>query len=228
MEILIKMTTPEKNIVFKSYIGSYMYGANDEMSDFDFIEIHKPPKSEWLFPYYVAGFDDLKQNSRQTINKELNTDVTEHNIIKFIKLCSMSSVNCLEVLFCPSNKIIHMSEEFYPFREKSELFLSKQCYTKFKEFAKNTNKTSQTNNQSRYHSIRLLYQLKDILQNRTMRLDANSTVLKEYKYGHKTYEEYQQHYDNLIYDVDNLYETTKIPEIIDISLVRDLLIRSLY
>lgn len=222
------MNTAEKKIIFKSYIGSYMYGTDNDLSDFDFIEIYKPQKSEWLFPHYIAGFDDLTQKSKQIINKELKTDITEHNIIKFIKLCSISSINCLEVLFCPNNKIISISEEFYPFRENAELFLSKQCYNKYKSFALSQNKTSQLDNQSKYHSIRVLYQLKDILKNRTMQLDVNSKILKEYKYGNKSYEEYQQHFDNLIYEVDNLYETTKIPEIIDISLVRNLLIKSLY
>lgn len=62
-------------------------------------------------------------------------DLQIFNIVKYFELCRQNNPNMIDSLFTPENCIVHCTQVGRMVRDKRRLFLSKECWVKFRGYA---------------------------------------------------------------------------------------------
>lgn len=131
------------NIHYEVVMGSQAYGlADKEQSDTDIVSFCIPPK-HYIFPHlsgFIPGFGPKPPSFEQWQKHHIchegrEYDLTIYGIVKFFELCRQNNPNMVDALFVPENCIIHCTQVGRLVRDNRHLFLSKECWKKFRGYA---------------------------------------------------------------------------------------------
>ncbi len=221
--------------------GSHAYGTNTPQSDLDYKGVCIPP------PEYYLGLKSINEYNAAggknfTKNTAGDVDVVVAHINKFVRDAMNGVPNNLDVLFCRDEDIIHIDEFGKELRSIRKDFLSKALKHKFCGYArsqkhkiiiKKGNGTGRQEliNEFGYdakfamHAVRLLTSAIEILETgdyHTYR--PNRDLLMDIRNGKYTLEEVFEMIDDLDNKVENLYETSSLPDFPDFNKINKWLI----
>lgn len=109
-------------IIFKSIVGSQMYGTNIPTSDTDIKGV------------YIKRLDQLLSFDL-TDQLDINKDETYFELSKFIKLLGSANPTVLELLWAPERCILDKNPIFDLILEHKHHFLTKKCMLSFSGYA---------------------------------------------------------------------------------------------
>ena len=140
-----------KNSILVALTGSIAYGASTDNSDVDIFGVTIPPESFLRPSKYgeienfsvgrLPRFDEYQKHHIPYNNSEY--DLKIYSIVKFFQLAMNGNPNVIDMLFCPANCILHVDVLMQRILMQKEIFLSKQCYDRFRGFAYNHLKSMQ-------------------------------------------------------------------------------------
>jgi len=237
------------NIVYLVTMGSHAYGINKKDSDIDLYSICLPPK-EIIFPHLngeIFGFDlqikRFEQYSQHHIMyNKLEYDIVVYNIVKFFRLASDGSPNCIDALFVPANCIRYITETGNMIRENRHLFLSKKLWHTYKGYSfsqkhKMLSKTFENSKRKeevqkfgysvKYacHLVRLLNEIEQILTEGDLDLQRNREQLKSIRRGEWKMEDIENYFNDKEKQLEKIYlESQAIPMKIREGEIKQLLI----
>lgn len=214
--------------------GSQAYGVATENSDIDLYGFCIPNKSV-VFPHLageIPGFSTPQKRFDQWSGQVLNYndeeyDISVYNIVKYFKLCMQCNPNMLDTLFVDQDCIRHMTNIGEHIRENRSVFISKKCWHTHKGYAysqlnnvlnrKREGKRKQVVDEfgfdvkSAYHTVRLILQVEQLLQEGTLNLRRNSSQLKYIREGGWTKDQVVEFFSSKERELEKLYEESKIP-----------------
>lgn len=251
-----KLITPPDwlcdNTQFLCIVGSIAYGAADTTnnSDMDLFGYAIPPKED-IFPHLkglLHGFDDIKpfqqfqQHHILDKSKEKEYDLSIFSIIKFFKLLTESNPSCIDMLFVPQECILHITSIGQMIRENRKLFLSKECYSKYKNYGYSMlhkiESKSPKEDSKRFalrekfgfdikygmHVVRLLEYAEQILATGDLDLRKNAEQLKSIRRGEMSHAEIILWASSKEKQLENLYHTSELPWVLDKNKIKKLLL----
>ncbi len=118
-----------EKIIFKTIVGSQMFGTNTPTSDKDIAEIYMCDNDDLL------GFE-YKEHS------DINKDYRRYEVGKFIKLLMNGNPNMLEILNSPQDCVLTTSEEWFYIQRFKDMFVTKNIYNTMVNYAKSQLKKS--------------------------------------------------------------------------------------
>lgn len=202
-----------EGIIYETLMGSIVYGVSQDNSDLDIYSVAIPPKKD-VFPHldgYVHGFGkepkvfDVFQQHHIQKDKQV-FDINIFSIIKYFNLVLQGNPNMTDSLWSPGNYVTHITSVGEIMRGRRNLFLSKECYRRFKGYAysqyKKINTKTHDNSPRRlesiqkygydvkygYHLVRLLLECEEILMHQTLTLNKNIEILSSIRRGEWTKE----------------------------------------
>lgn len=111
-------------IIFETISGSKSYGTDTINSDTDIRYIFQLPTDKLIdLTSYVPQVSDDKN------------DIVGYEIKRFIELIVKQAPNCLELLYCPDDCVLHTSKQFNILLEHRDKFLTKKCKLSFGGYA---------------------------------------------------------------------------------------------
>jgi predicted nucleotidyltransferase len=211
-------------------MGSHAYGTNTSTSDWDFYGFIVPPP-EYIFPNIsgrLAGFGKQLQEFNQyqgqhLVNpKGVEYDVTVYNITRYFQLCMDGNPNMIDSLFTDESDLVKSDNISYIVRQNRTMFLSQKCWHTFKGMAHSH--LSRLNNRIRVgkrseivekygydvkdasHIVRLMGELKQILEEGDLFLKVNSGMVMDVKEGRWTKEEVISYFEETMTHLSLLVE----------------------
>lgn len=112
-----------EKIIFKTIVGSQMFGTNTSTSDTDIAEIYMCDPDD-LFGFEYKEHDDVDKDYRR------------YELGKFIKLLMNGNPNMLEILNAPHDCILQSSVEWEYIQTYKHLFVTKNIYNTMVNYAK--------------------------------------------------------------------------------------------
>lgn len=243
-----------KAVHYEVQMGSRAYGVADESfgSDEDIYGFVIPPK-HIIFPHLAghipgfgsppADFDQWQQHHIQDPDAQKEYDFAFFNIIKFFELCRQNNPNMIDSLFVPVNCIFHITAVGNMVRDNRRLFLSKQCWPKFKGYAyaqlhKLDNKVpvgKRVANVEKYgydvkfayHIVRLLNEVEQIMLEGDLDLQRNREQLKSIRRGEWSEADLKEYFNEKEKTLEGVYSTCKLPEKPSESKLHELLLNCL-
>lgn len=232
----------DSTMLILSYAGSTVYNAKLETSDTDIMGIAIPPK-EIIFPYFqkeIPGFSKNIKNFDQYEYKTGNIEGVIYNITKYFRLCYDNNPNIIDFLYVNPKYYIYKSTLWDKIISNRDLFLSKQVYYKYLNYAKaqyikmkNTSRSGKRKilvdmygYDTKYasHLVRLLLAAKQILIEHTLDLDTNGGLLKDIKLGKWSMEKVDKFFYEMAQEIEDIYKTTKLQERPPYEKIKELLI----
>lgn len=139
------------NCIMVALTGSIAYGASTDNSDVDIFGV-TVPSEKFLRPSKyneIEGFsvgrisrwDEYQQH--HIAYGEAKYDIKIYSIVKFFQLAMNGNPNVIDMLFCPANCVLHIDTLMQRILMQKHIFLSKQCYDRFRGFAYNHLKSMQ-------------------------------------------------------------------------------------
>lgn len=141
------------NIQYETYMGSHSYGVADtsvktKLPDYDVYGFAIPPK-EMIFPHLagnIIGFGPKPQSFDQwqehhvmesdpSNNVSKEWDLQIFGIVRLFELCRENNPNMIDSLFTPESCVIHITKVGRMVRDNRKMFLSKECFVKFRGYA---------------------------------------------------------------------------------------------
>ena len=199
------------SVQYETMMGSVAYGVSTDHSDVDVYGFCIPKKGI-VFPhtegrikgfgYQGEKFDQYQQHhiADKEVGKEY--DLSIYNIVKYFQLCMENNPNMIDSLYTPQFCVLHITRVGQMVRENRDLFLHKGSWFKFKGYAysqlhkmKNKNPIGKRKEtvekygydvKFAYHTIRLLDEVEQILQDGTINLQRNREQLKAIRRGDVT------------------------------------------
>jgi len=248
-----KLINPEHAFVvdtaYEVIMGSTAYGVSENSSDIDVYGVCVPNKA-MIFPHltgYIGGFDDKPANfevyqKHHVVldGKEYDTNI--YSIIKYFRMCAISSPNILDSLFVPTRCILQMNDVGGHMRANRHMFLSKCILDKMRGYAftemkklesgydpkKGGNRAENVekygyDTKSGYHVIRLMLQAEMVLAECDLDLERNRDQLKYARNGGYTLSELKEWFKQKEMDLATLYTNSELPVIADFDKIRVLL-----
>lgn len=124
------------NLIFKTIVGSQMYGLVTPNSDRDEVGVFVPPKD------FIMGIHEVEQvefRTNPTSSGKRNTkddiDLVIYALPKFLSLLRKASPNTIELLFSPTNCILYTSKWWKRIVDEKEIFLSLKIKHTFSGYA---------------------------------------------------------------------------------------------
>ena len=118
----------KKNLIYKTIVGSKLYGTFTEDSDTDYIGVFVPDKD------YVLGIkrceqveDKTNPSSSVKANTKADVDSVIYSLPKIVHMLLNNNPTALEILFAPKGCIVFDSELGKLLRDNSRLFISKKA-----------------------------------------------------------------------------------------------------
>jgi predicted nucleotidyltransferase len=237
------------NSVYEVVMGSLAYGVSQETSDMDIYAVCIPNKT-MIFPHlegHILGFgpapkDFTNYQKHHLLMNEKEYDVNVFSIVKYFTLCAENNPNMIDSLFVPENCIIHSTEVGKHMRENRQPFLSKKVYKKmsgyaFSEFKKiekgynpieggereETVKQHGYDTKNAYHTVRLLLEAEQILNEHDLNLQTYKEHLKFIRSGGYTLEELKRWVISKEKDLSTAYANSTLRIDVDYTFLRDLL-----
>ncbi|SRR5258706_917914 len=230
-------------------MGSHSYGTENEDSDYDFYG-YIVPSPEIVFPHlagHIQGFGrtwtPFEQYQVQHIQhgKYGEIDLTVYNIVKYFQLVMSGNPNMVDSLFTLNENVVHSDEVGDLVKENRHLFLSEKMYHTFKGMAwshasrlKNgTVKEGRRNNVEKfswdtkdgYHTLRILLQIKDVLETGDLNLKKYSRFLRDVRDGMYDLDTVLLMFETLMRDIDKVVENgSVVPHSPDENKIKQLLV----
>jgi predicted nucleotidyltransferase len=141
------------NVHYETIMGSHAYGVadtsvRDKIPDFDVYGFAVPPKAMifkhltgWIpgFGPEPPGFDQWQKHHIMDksghAGKGKEWDLSIFGIVKYFELLRQNNPNMIDSLFTPENCIVHCTQVGRMVRDGRRLFLSKECWKKFRGYA---------------------------------------------------------------------------------------------
>lgn len=123
----------QKDLIFMTLAGSYMYGTSRPESDIDKRGVCIPPKN------VVMGF--ARRFEQQEFPGE---DTVVYGLTKFMQLAADCNPNVIELLFAPEDSIEVIRYPWNKLLERRNEFLTAQAYHKFTGYAQSQLKRIKT------------------------------------------------------------------------------------
>lgn len=236
------------NAIFVALTGSVAYGASNNMSDIDIYGITVPPL-EYIYPSkygeidgFSVGrlprFDEYQQHHIQFNNAEY--DVKIYSIVKFFQLAMHGNPNVIDSLFTPANCVLHIDVVMQRIFMQRNIFLSKQCYERFRGFAYNHLKSMKQIKAGREHYCKYGYDVKDashivrqllgiieILETGDYILNKNAEEIIRIRQGYYSYEEMLQYCENLLCLAQIAKEKSSLRDEPDYQAIKKLLVNTI-
>lgn len=136
------------NTMYECVVGSFAYGTNDELSDFDVNGFCIPPR-EVVFPHLAGEIEGFGRHKKRFTGWQLHHvwdqdalggrgreyDFNIYNIVHFMHLCLENNPNMVTALYVPRECILHSTSIAEMVREKRDLFLHKGSWHRYKGFS---------------------------------------------------------------------------------------------
>ena len=104
--------------IFKSIVGSKLYGLDTPSSDTDIKGIYKLP------------LDILLKRSFQEQVSDDRNDQTFYEVSRFLSLATSANPNILELLYAPEEFVLQSSIDYELIKEHRDIFLTKSIIGK--------------------------------------------------------------------------------------------------
>jgi predicted nucleotidyltransferase len=246
------------NCHYLCIVGSVAYGAADTnvQSDLD-IYGWCTPKKEVIFPQVsgvIKNFGWQGENFPQweqhhVFDKDAlggkgrEYDFQIFNIVKYFDLLIKNNPTAIDSLFTPRECILHCTEIGNMVRDNRKLFLSKECWSKYKNYAMSQlhkmaghqRSGKRKSIQEEYgwdlkfglNVVRLLYEAEMILQEGDLDLRRHSEHLKAIRRGEWSEEQVRKWAAEKEIQLEKLYSESKLPIKPNEDLIKQLLINCL-
>jgi predicted nucleotidyltransferase len=249
----------DTNTCFLAIIGSHAYGVadtsvRDKIPDYDIYGFAVPPKvmlfkhlTGWIpgFGPEPPGFDQWQKH--KVVDEQANGGVGKEwdfqifSIVKFFELCRGNNPNLMDVLYVPVNCVVHSTSIGNTVRESRHLFLSKQCWPRFKGYAyaqlhkMSSKKPSGKRKEIRdrygfdvkfaYHVVRLLSEVEQILTEGDLDLQEKGRRehMKAIRRGEISEDDIRQWAGDKEKQLEAAYVECKLPERPPVEPLRELL-----
>jgi predicted nucleotidyltransferase len=232
----------EQNCVYKIRSGSHLYGTNTEESDLDYLGIFVPTRDYVLGIYRCEQVVFSEKNSPGTKNTKEDIDCTLFSLLKFIELARNNNPNIIELFFANHTAVTLCTDLGGILQDSYKLFVSKQCYHRFKGYAAGQRQKMLSNNgkgrdvtrkdlvekygfDCKYgsHLIRLLLEGLELLTEGKLTLPLTQNVLvRDIKIGKYTMNEVMKKAEELERLVDLAYVNSPLQVSSDIDKINDL------
>lgn len=233
-------------------MGSRAYGTNNENSDYDFYGFIVPPP-QIVFPHlagYIQGFGrtytPFEQYQIQHVQHPVygEIDLTIYNIVKYFQLVLNGNPNMLDSLFTLDENVVHSDEVGDLVKANRHMFLSEKMFHTFKGMAYahatrlklgNTKEGRKDNvekfgydTKDAYHTVRILLQIRDVLETGDMDLKRHSPFLRAIRNGQFSMKYILYQFDSLMEQIETVVESgSVVPYAPDESSIKQLLINCL-
>lgn len=249
------------NVHYETIMGSHAYGVadtsvKDKIPDYDIYGFAIPPK-EYIFKHmtgWVPGFGPeppgfeqwqkhhmFDQDALGGVGKEWDLQI--FNIVKFFELCRQNNPNMIDSLFTPENCVVHCTQIGRMVRDNRKLFLSKECWKKFRGYASSQLKKMNDKDpiggrreivdkfgfdvKFAYHIIRLFDEAEQIMLEGDLNLQRARETMKAIRRGDWTAEEVRNWAVEKDKALEAVYANCKLPEHPPTEPLRQLLINCL-
>lgn len=226
-----------KAVHYECMMGSKAYGVSNESSDEDIYGFVIPPKDS-IFPHlagHIQGFgkapnifEQYQQHHIQDPDAQKEYDFSFFSIVKFFELCRQNNPNMIDSLFVPTNCVFHITAVGTMVRDARKLFLSKQCWPKFKGYAyaqvhKLKNKAPSGKRlesvekfgydvKFAYHIVRLMNEVEQIMSEGDLDLQRNREQLKAIRRGEWSEEQLLEYFSKKELALETVHSNCKLPE----------------
>ena len=215
----------ETNKIYKVISGSHAYGTNIETSDIDFRGIYIMPKDRLYSPFYVTDEVEIPEVDGKLF--ELN---------KFIKLLCNANPNILELLFVPAHCHVFIHPIMKMLLRVRDRFLTKKIKTTFGGYATAQLRKLQKNSiptqvrmydtKNAMHLVRLLQMGEEALRTGVLNVQRENTKeLLSIRAGNMDYAELIRYVEVLNQKLNRSFETSSLPDNVDIVFVEKLCIK---
>lgn len=238
------------NIMLEVMMGSVAYGVSSDTSDVDIYGFCVPPR-DVVFPH-LAGeiegfgrqkkrFDQFQQHHVKHDGKEY--DLSIYNIVKYFSLCMENNPNMIDSLYVPDNCVLFSTQVGQMVREKRDMFLHRGAWHKFKGYAYSqlhkmsskdpTGKRLELREQYgmdvkfAYHTVRLLYEVEQILTEGTIDLQRHREHLKAIRRGEVPEQDIRQWAADKERSLERAYESSTLRYSPDEEAIKGLLLECL-
>lgn len=241
------------NLHYEVIMGSRAYGVNEnEKSDYDIYGFCMPPKSV-VFPHqagYLLGFDKDYPKFEQYHQvgvicpfsaKEF--DFTIFGIVRYFELLCENNPNILDSLFVPEFCIKHITQVGQLVRDNRKMFLSKECWKKYRGYAVSQfHKLESKNPEGKrldlvekygydtkfaYHIIRLMKQAEEVLETGDLNLTKNNDELKAIRRGEWTLDRLKKEFEQRKLAAEEVYRKSTLQILPDRVKIKQLLLQCL-
>lgn len=239
------------NVCYLTIMGSNAYGVSADNSDMDIYGFCMPPLGT-LFPNAYGGeiegfgrhkqrFNEFQAHHIKSPDSTTEYDFTIYNIAKYFQLLMECNPNILNSVWTPENCVIQSNAIGQMVRENRKIFLHKGLKHKFIGYAfsqKNKMKTkTHSLNEKRkadieafgystkffYHTIRLLLEGEQLLDEGTLDIHRNRELLKAIRRGEWTLDQCDEFFDSKTAYLEEAYAKSKLPETPDEDRIKNLL-----
>jgi predicted nucleotidyltransferase len=233
-------------------MGSQAYGVSTEDSDYDVYGFVVPPK-DYIFPHLRGeivgfgdkgpGFDTWQQHRIGDKETRKIWDFQIYSIVRYFHLLMENNPNIIDSMFVPSHCILHSTEVANMIRDNRKMFLHKGCWPRFKGYAfsqmhKIKVKDPIGNRKEgkdkygydlkyAYHLVRLLDEVRQILEEGDLDLDRNKEKLKAIRRGEWKIEEIESYFQTREKNLEQLYDKSSLPSVPPKDRIKDLLLSCL-
>lgn len=222
------------NLQYVTLMGSVAYGVSNPDSDYDYYGFCIPPKH--IIAPHLAGvipgfgnqgekFDQWQQAHIVFNDKEYDFQI--FSIVKYFDLCMGSNPNMIDSIFTPARCIGFATQVAEHVRDNRKLFLSKECWPKFKGYAGSQLHKIDNNNPSgkrkelvdkygydvkfAYHIVRLMDEVEQILMEGDINLERAKETLKQIRRGEWTITQLKDWYNDKSKQLEELYHKSELP-----------------
>lgn len=211
----------------KGLVGSHAYGYATQESDEDWMSV------------YMAGLDSyfgLKSaNTSHSVSDDL--DQTDYEFKKFVSLCCNFNPNVVPLLFLKKEAYDSQTNVFgWRLVEANKMFLTKKSYHSLRGYATSQEKKSRHGvteklGQKRKllvekygydvkaaaHTVRLLRLAKHLYLYNEVNLEEAAEECMQYRSGFYSKQEFEHRFNELLMQVDLIYESCNLPESVDMK-----------
>jgi len=249
------------NVHYETIMGSHAYGVadtsvRDKIPDYDIYGWAIPPKvmvfkhlTGWVpgFGPEPQGFDQFQKHhifdQDATGGKGKEWDLSIFNIVKYFELLRQNNPNMIDSLFTPENCVVHCTQVGRMVRDARRLFLSRECWKKFRGYAhaqlKKMNDKNPVGHRQEiiekhgydvkfaYHILRLFDEVEQILLEDDLDLQRAREPMKAIRRGDWSAEEVRRWTMEKEIVLEKAYLECKLPEKPPVEPLRQLLINCL-
>lgn len=252
---LIACPPAVQDYVYEVLMGSHAFGTDTEKSDRDIYGIYVPCREEME---QLKVFKKL-DHAVESPDGWLSHDFKFYSLMSFIQACLQGKSQAIEMLFVSEKNILYQTEAANILRERRKLFLSKFTCAKFQQFANEQVKTVILkldphgkfqefitkfgwNVKTAAHSMRLFYEVEQMLNTCDLNLTATTQIMKDIRAGTWSEDEFIVNYRQFNRQVPDrwwfgsrgcsfvyseLWDNSKLPDYVDgtqiLQLVHDCL-----
>lgn len=242
------------NTHYLTIMGSVAYGVSSDTSDMDLYGFSIPPK-DIVFPHLagkVLGFIEEQWNpvkvweKHGVVDKDAlggkgrEYDFAIHPIPRYFHLLWENNPNMIDSIFTAQECVLHCTEVGNMVRDNRRIFLSKECYPRFKGYAYKQLKKMDRNPIGKrkalkekfgfdvkfaYHLVRLLNECEQVLLYGDIDLRKNNEQLKAIRSGLLPEEDIRKWASEKELHLEKLFSESKLPAKPDVDKIHALLLQ---